>query len=448
MNAIFPAHLANILWAADSLYVADTFNNAIRRLDPSTGIVSTIAGGSGRGFSDGIGTAAKFFWPRTLVILDASTLFVIEEGNGAIRALRIRSRRVTTLMPTLPDFTEDAPQPSGGACLLDAYTAWHRLIVSGRRGVFVVNVSAPSQSREPWLGLSNPGGMACVEQSDGKKLVLVTSLGSSSILMLRDGEEKDVSEVVDCDGGRLPFGPRPQNIVYLSPRNGSALLGSLFVTDYDRHRIVRLDMCPRRCSWPWNRFRVGGCWERDNFAAVKPTVLIGAGGLALERVREQQEERTARLSFPRGVAISADGRTLFVSDRGQMIKAVDLTREPPRVQILAGEVGCGLVDGPGANARFWLARGCRWQPPDKPSEGDGITGGDGGENENCDPKHGCATSARPDTVQWFVVHATSRTGSTWLCDLLAESSQVFITPTRIAAISARPVRTMRTRRSP
>ena len=49
----------NLLWREGELFVADTFNNAIRKvqqLGPDEGwLVSTVAGGGGRGFEDGVG---------------------------------------------------------------------------------------------------------------------------------------------------------------------------------------------------------------------------------------------------------------------------------------------------------------------------------------------------------------------------------------------------------
>ena len=86
------------------MFVADTFNNAIRKvqqLGPDEGwLVSTVAGGGGRGFEDGVGSAARFFWPRGLAAR-ASTPYVTEEGNGAIRMVDIASARVRTLRPEL-----------------------------------------------------------------------------------------------------------------------------------------------------------------------------------------------------------------------------------------------------------------------------------------------------------------------------------------------------------
>ena len=55
----------NLVYTADALFIADTFNNAIRKLEltgePHNRRVSTIAGGGGRGFQDGVGPVAKFF---------------------------------------------------------------------------------------------------------------------------------------------------------------------------------------------------------------------------------------------------------------------------------------------------------------------------------------------------------------------------------------------------
>jgi hypothetical protein len=86
----------NILWTENALYVADTFNNAIRKLDPSMrSRVSTVAGGNGRGFRDGPGSAALFFWPRGLAAHEG-TLYVTEEGNRAIRTVNLATRDVSS----------------------------------------------------------------------------------------------------------------------------------------------------------------------------------------------------------------------------------------------------------------------------------------------------------------------------------------------------------------
>lgn len=68
-----------------TLYVADTYNNAIRKIT-SAGVVSTIAGGSS-GSADGIGTAASFKYPEAITIDSSGNLYVADANNNAIRKI-------------------------------------------------------------------------------------------------------------------------------------------------------------------------------------------------------------------------------------------------------------------------------------------------------------------------------------------------------------------------
>jgi len=70
--------------AAGMLYVADRDNHRIRKIDPATGAVTTVAG-SVQGDVDGSGTASRFNTPCD-VDLDASgNLYVADTGNMKIR---------------------------------------------------------------------------------------------------------------------------------------------------------------------------------------------------------------------------------------------------------------------------------------------------------------------------------------------------------------------------
>ena len=78
-----------------NLYVADTWNNAIRKIVIATGEVSTLAGG-GHGSEDGIGAAASFFDPSAITT-DGTNLYVTDSGNYTIRKIVIATGAVTTL---------------------------------------------------------------------------------------------------------------------------------------------------------------------------------------------------------------------------------------------------------------------------------------------------------------------------------------------------------------
>ena len=83
---------------AGNLYVADEQNNTIRKVVVATGTVSTLAGSAGvAGSSDGVGAQARFSHPAALVWDELGNLFVGDSGNYTIRKLDVTSGAVTTL---------------------------------------------------------------------------------------------------------------------------------------------------------------------------------------------------------------------------------------------------------------------------------------------------------------------------------------------------------------
>ncbi|MCU4186021.1 hypothetical protein K6U06_16750 [Acidiferrimicrobium sp. IK] len=67
-------------------YVADTGNNAIRRLWPD-GTVATLAGGPVGGDRDGAGRAASLRWPGGVAAATDGSIWVADFGNGSLRHL-------------------------------------------------------------------------------------------------------------------------------------------------------------------------------------------------------------------------------------------------------------------------------------------------------------------------------------------------------------------------
>jgi streptogramin lyase len=79
----------------NNLYVADSNNHAIRKIEPS-GKVTTFAGGSDVGaYADGKGSAARFFSPYGIFIDKANNIYVADTSNHRIRKID-PSANVTT----------------------------------------------------------------------------------------------------------------------------------------------------------------------------------------------------------------------------------------------------------------------------------------------------------------------------------------------------------------
>lgn len=76
--------------------VADTYNHKIKMLDPASRKVSTIAGTGAPGHADGAASRAQFHEPGGVSVA-ADTLFVADTNNHAIRTIDLRSFVVSTL---------------------------------------------------------------------------------------------------------------------------------------------------------------------------------------------------------------------------------------------------------------------------------------------------------------------------------------------------------------
>jgi sugar lactone lactonase YvrE len=77
-------------------YVADTGNNAVRRIT-SDGEVTTVAGAPPGGDADGIGVEVGLRWPTGIAVGRGGHLWVADYGNGAIRLIEGTSASTTTL---------------------------------------------------------------------------------------------------------------------------------------------------------------------------------------------------------------------------------------------------------------------------------------------------------------------------------------------------------------
>jgi sugar lactone lactonase YvrE len=79
------------------IYIVDTLNHAIRRYDRTTGAVTTLAGAGTAGFTDAIGTMARFNYPRAIAEDGAGNLYVGDVSSHTIRKVATATGHVTTL---------------------------------------------------------------------------------------------------------------------------------------------------------------------------------------------------------------------------------------------------------------------------------------------------------------------------------------------------------------
>ncbi len=118
----FPRAVA--LDAAGKLYIADTYNSRIRKWDPATKIITTVVGNGDYGGGDGkVATEAGLYAPRAIAFDRAQNLFVHDGSNSSVRRVDAKTQIITTIA-------------GGGTFVGDGLTATSA-ILSAPRGLAV-----------------------------------------------------------------------------------------------------------------------------------------------------------------------------------------------------------------------------------------------------------------------------------------------------------------------
>lgn len=121
----------NLAVAKDgTIYVADSLNNVIRKIDAKTKMVGTIAGTGKKGFAGDGGPAKDAEFNQTFhVALDKeqANLYVVDLGNVRVRKIDLKSEMVTTVagngkkaVPKDGATAADTPLVDPRSCALDS----------------------------------------------------------------------------------------------------------------------------------------------------------------------------------------------------------------------------------------------------------------------------------------------------------------------------------------
>lgn len=177
-----------IRFGADGqLYIADTSNHAVRKLDIRTGVITTIAGTGKQGYSGdgGPATAATFRQAISLQFGPGGDLYVVDIGNHVIRRID-RAGVITTFAgtgkagPTPPD-APLAGTPLNGPRSLD-FDAGGNLWLVTREGNQVLRLDRATSrilhvAGTGKKGFTGDGGPAALATFSGPKGIAVAPNG-------------------------------------------------------------------------------------------------------------------------------------------------------------------------------------------------------------------------------------------------------------------------------
>jgi thiol-disulfide isomerase/thioredoxin len=157
-------HPLGVVYVDGMLYVADTYNNKIKRLDPRTRKIETVFGTGAAGARDG--DAPTFDEPGGITYAHGK-LYIADTNNHLIRVADLKTRRVETLVlkgsgeRAAARVAPRAAQSSAGAC-----RRWH-----GRAHTHAHPTPAAGTQTEPERAVASPnhGGRRNCAGQDGTR---------------------------------------------------------------------------------------------------------------------------------------------------------------------------------------------------------------------------------------------------------------------------------------
>ncbi len=309
------------------LLVAESANNTIRRIDLSTGTISTIAGTGERGFDgdNGLATEALLGKPRGIVSDASGNLFITESFNHRIRRVDAETGVITTVAGTAEAGLTGDGGPATSAALNDpggiAADAHGNLYFADRSNYRIRRIDAETgvimtvagSGDAGFAGDNGPGGDAVLNRPAG---VTVTPNGAFLVIAdtlnnrIRRWRPRDdlVRTFVGNGEARIigDDGPATAAGLYIPADLAFDSSGNLVIADTFNHRVRRIDAGSRKITTV-----AGGGNEGLRFGR-------GSGGYA----GDDGPALAASLNQPFGISINLAGNIVITDTQNNRVRVV------------------------------------------------------------------------------------------------------------------------------
>ena len=324
---------------SNNVYVADSDNSRLRKID-SSGNVTTLSGNGTGGYADGTGGAngiAEFSGPRGVVLDGSGGLYVADGGNSRVRRIDSSGNASTFAGNGFQSYVDG----TGGANGTTEFNYPYSLTVDGAGNVYVVDTNN-NNIRKIDLdgntttvagnglygdvdGSGGAGGTAEFNQPWGDAVdtsgnIYVADYGNNCIRKI-DVQGNVTTIAGNGTGGFVDGSGGSQGTAEFSGPAGVVVdsAGNLYVTDSNNNSVRKIDIDGNVTTLAGN--------GNSGF-------IDGTGGM----------NGTAEFSYPVGIAIDSNG-ILYVGDgNNYSVRKID---SHGNVTTLAGNGNDGDIDGTG-----------------------------------------------------------------------------------------------------
>lgn len=309
-----------------SLFIADTYNNEIRKIAIATGIVTTLAGSGTRGNLDASGTAASFNNPNGITS-DGTHLYIADSGNNKIRMVAIATGVVTTVAGsgakgdvdgagTEANFDNPVGVISDGANLYIVDGGNNRIRMLALGSGVVTTLVGSSGGDVDGVGTATRLAAPSAITSDGTDLYTVESENQKVRKIVI--ETRTVTTIAGVGFGADGTG---KSASFFEPYGITTNGAYLYVADTSIEKIRKIDISTGVVT---------------TLAGGEPGDADGIGS-------------AARFISP--IGITSDDKNLYIVDSGNQ-KIRKLVVATGAVSTLAGNGGSGDTDGIGTSVSF------------------------------------------------------------------------------------------------
>jgi sugar lactone lactonase YvrE len=302
---------------AGNLYIADGNNHRIRKVTAATGIITTIAGNGAAGFSGdgGPATEASLFSPSGLSLDGSGNLYIADRRNHRIRKVTVATGTITTVAGT----GTPGPAGDGGAATAASLTfpvdvaldGSGNLYIADRSNARIRKVIAATGIIATVAGIGTPGFSGDGGPATAASLNSPTgvALDGSGDLFIADSSNNRIRKVAGSTG--IITTVAGNGTRGFSGDGGPSTAASLNDPDY-----VALDETGNLYIADTGNNRI----RKVSAATGTITTVAGNGVEGFSGDRGPATE--ASLGLPGGLAVDGSGSLYFADTNNQRIRVV------------------------------------------------------------------------------------------------------------------------------